>query len=96
MLTIRTPIGIDYKISDNTKEEDEAEAAVRIKQIADSIFPGMFTVIVDTPSIHTDNKMTILDLKVWVGDDGTIHHQHYSKEVSYKGIVWAYSGLSKS
>ena len=29
----------------------------------------------DCPSLHADNKMPILDLKVWVNEQNTIMHE---------------------
>ena len=41
----------------------------------------------DCPSLHADNKMPILDLKVWVNEQNTIMHEFYAKDVSSKAVV---------
>ena len=36
----------------------------------------------DAPSQHGDNKLPILDLKMWVGEGGLIRHSFFKKEVA--------------
>ena len=86
---------LDVQIKDNdTKAEIETKTANILKEIADQIFPGMLTVTVDYPSNHTNNKMPMLDLEVWVDSQGIIKHNFYMKETAYKGLVRVDSGLS--
>ena len=86
---------------DKDDEEDihslETKVANKVKTIADNIFPEMFTVTVDFPSNNPDNKMPILDLKVWIDPEtNKIVHEHYRKPVSYRGIIWYNSGIPMS
>ena len=54
-----------------------------MQNLANSIYPGMIEMTVDYPSNYTDNKMPMLDLKVWTNEEGIILHEFYIKPVSY-------------
>ena len=41
----------------------------------------------DWPSKNEDGRMPILDMKVWVGEDGTILYKHYEKKVSSRTVL---------
>ena len=82
-----------------TREEAEEPSDKRtmslIKLIANDIHPSM-KVEIDFPSNHEDDKMPILDLKVWlevIDDRTTIMHEFYSKEVSSKLMVHSRSAI---
>ena len=50
----------------------------------------------DCPSKYDDNKMPILDLKVWVNEDNVIMHEFYAKDVSSKAVVHCNSALPEN
>ena len=77
--------------------EMENERLARVlKDIANSVMPGIIMED-DFPSKNSDNKMPILDMKVWAEDkDGFIMFQHYQKPMSCKKIMHAKSALSAS
>ena len=56
----------------------------------------MFSLTVDNMNNHPDGEIPIVDLKVWIDGDNHIHHEFYAKPMSYKGLVWASSGLSRN
>ena len=56
----------------------------------------MFRVVADLPSRYEDNKMPILDLKVWVNSNNMIMHKFYMKPVAYKGLIRSNTGLSSN
>lgn len=56
----------------------------------------MFRVVADLPSRYEDNKMPILDLKVWVNSNNMIMHEFYMKPVAYKGLIRSNTGLSSN
>ena len=58
---------IDIIREEVSQREKEEKMAVNLKTEADKIFPGMIEVTVDMPSNYSDNKLPILDLKVWPG-----------------------------
>ena len=47
----------------------------------------------DVPSLHNDNKLPILDLKVWV-ENGILRHEFYKKEVASKHVILQRSAIS--
>ena len=47
----------------------------------------------DCPENHSDRKVPILDIKVWVNNKGIIMHEYYSKPVSSKSVVDARSAM---
>merc|ERR1712098_48313 len=50
----------------------------------------------DLPSNHSDGKLPILDMAVWLGDDGSVLYQHYEKPVSSKQVISERSAHSNS
>ena len=50
----------------------------------------------DCPSKYDDNKMPILDLKVWVNEENVIMHEFYAKDVSSKAVVHCKSALPEN
>ena len=48
----------------------------------------------DVPSLHQDNKLPILDLKVWV-EGNKIRHVFYKKEVATKHLILQRSAISR-
>ena len=50
----------------------------------------------DCPSRYDDNKMPILDLKVWVNEENVIMHEFYAKDVSSKAVVHCDSALPEN
>ena len=72
-----------------------------VKHIGNMIHPST-TIKVDYPSNHNDNRMPILDLKVWIQNrnDGSsrsiVLHEFYRKEVSSKAVSHARSAMPLS
>ena len=57
--------------------------------------PGI-TMEFDTPSRNSDNKMPILDMKVWMDEESFIVFQHYEKPTASNNILHARSAQSVS
>ena len=85
---------------DGDKPRDEANMKI-VQTIANTIHPSI-EVTFDCPSLHDDQKMPVLDLKVWTSYDVDqenreqemrILHEHYHKEVASKSVVNARSAL---
>ena len=90
-------LDVAFNDDDETTYEEVVETTSYLLQsIANQIYPDMFTVTVDNCNNHEDGKLPILDLKVWLDEEQNLRHEFYSKPVSYKGVVWASSGLPDS
>ena len=93
-LIVNIPSDIDVK--EITMEEKEKETTQKIKEIGDSIHESI-VLETDCPSNHNDNKLPILDLKVWLEERNGKHfimHEFYQKEVSSMAIINARSALA--
>ena len=64
-----------------------------MKAIADDIIPEI-KMVADFPSNNADKKMAVLDMKVWVNEEGIIMHEHFEKPMSSKKIMHAESAIS--
>ena len=71
---------------------DERLAKILVS-IANSIM-GCVVMEADWTSKNEDQKMPILDMKVWTNGDGILLYQHYEKEVSSKTVLHAQSAHS--
>ena len=74
--------------------DDERTARV-MTYIANSVMPGIVMEF-DVPSRNLNNKMAILDMEVWMENDGNIMFQHYEKPTASKTIMHAKSAQSIS
>jgi hypothetical protein len=82
-----------------TTVTDEQHTFRVLQAIANSIHPQV-QLTLDTPGNHTDGKMPVLDLKIWVQRDShglqSIHHTFYKKEVSSPYTILNKSAMSMS
>ena len=85
---------IDDNIDDTTLDDDERTARL-YTDIANDVIPGIVMEF-DVPSRNTDKKMAILDMKVWMEENGNIVFQHYEKPTASKSIMHALSAQSVS
>ena len=75
-------------------EESKEERTVRLLvSIANSVQNGII-MEADHPEKNDDNKLAILDMKVWQDAEKFVVYQHYEKPVSNKKVVHAQSALS--
>ena len=79
----------------DTRNDDQRLAEV-LKEIANEVMPGVVVMEEDVPSRKHDGKLAILDMKVWMGEDDYILHQHYEKDVASKKVLNASSAQSVS
>ena len=114
--TQATPLGMRYKdgkmfVDDQLVREDTAMSAdertmMIVKEIGDDIHPSI-RLDVDYPSKHQDNKIPILDMKVWVETREREHngevkrvavilHEYYGKSIASKPVVNARSVLPRT
>ena len=72
------------------RKEKERSILSRCMKLADSIHPSI-KVTGDAPSNYKDNKLPILDLKVWIEevnpDSYKIITSHYMKDVSTRAVI---------
>ena len=86
---------IDDSLIDEEECEDERTARV-LTDIANTVMPGI-VMECDVPSRNEDQKMAILDMKVWIEKrDGNILFQHYEKPTASQSILHAKSAQSVS
>ena len=77
---------------DRTKTRSEIESSTlsEIMEIANKIHTSI-RVTGDIPSRYDDNRLPILDLKVWIGEIATNTHKvitsHYMKDVSTRAVI---------
>ena len=81
--------------TDNTEEKDVTNMNM-LKEIANKIHESI-QVEIDTPSMHEDNKLPILDLKVWIENIPNrgyyILHEFYCKNIASKSVIHARSSI---
>ena len=87
-------------VEEEAKKEDDKRTFQIIKEIGDEIHHSI-QIEIDVPSNHEDNKIPILDLKVWIETEeiggkvvNKILHEFYIKDVSSKFLVNANATLS--
>ena len=94
-INIAMTIPADIRSREITMGEKEKETANKVKELGDTIDESI-VVETDCPSNHADNKLPLLDLKVWLEKkDGkrVVIHEFYQKEVSSKTTTHARSTL---
>ena len=83
------------EVDDNGGDDDDDEDLVertmeRVKQIAEGIDPALKVSVSHTKN-YPDEKLRVLDLKVWIGEDRNnnikILHSHYMKEVASRMTI---------
>jgi hypothetical protein len=79
----------EYNRQFNRKEFEETTIN-EVKILADSIHPSI-KVTVDISSNYDDNRLPILDLKVWIGEISSGQYKvitsHYMKDVSSRAVI---------
>ena len=86
---------VDVILDDRSRGIKNEEATMIIVQnIANEIDPCIKTTI-DYGSQHNDNKLPVLDLKIWIGKNAAgeakIIYTHYIKDVSTRAVIHANS-----
>ena len=93
-------------VAEDERVSNDERTTLLIKQIGNDIHPSI-QLEVDYPSKHRDQKLPILDLKVWLEtrekeienqnvDVSVIMYEFYSKEMASKAVINARSALSWS
>ena len=73
------------------EERRDEEIWKQIREVGDQIHKSI-QLEADYPSKHADNKVPILDIKVWVNNQ-RILHEYFSKTVSSKAVIDAQSAM---
>ena len=76
------------RVEDSLKKDDEITMTT-FKEIAETVHNSI-KLKIDYPSKHNDNKIPILDLKVWVEETESgarIMYEHYEKEITSKQVM---------
>ena len=79
-------------LEDQTKNDDERLADV-LRDIANDVQQGI-VMEKEYPSNNSDCKMPVLDMKVWMDQDGIILYQHFEKPMASKKVMHAQSAQS--
>ena len=74
------------KIEEDNREPRDKWSMCEMKKMANTICPKI-QMEEDYPSRNEDNKLPILDLKVWVRDDNIILHEFYRKNMASRIIM---------
>ena len=103
----QTEVGARYEngtltVTEQTRMEDEGipndERTMKLLQtIANSIHPSI-RMTIDYPSKHTDRKVPMLNVKMWIDEiEGRrlILYEHYEKEMATKMVIHANSAMPK-
>ena len=88
-------------ITEESIREDEGIAEDKrtmtlLQSIANSIHPSI-RMTIDYPSKYVDNKVPMLDLKMWISEEEgrwSIVYEHYEKEMATKTVIHAKSAIS--
>ena len=87
-------IVIDPQQQDQDQHIPADERLARILvNVANNVMPCI-TMEADWPSKNEDQKMPILDMKVWTDEEGVLLYQHYEKGVSSKTVLHSQSAHS--
>ena len=93
---------ITKRIVNNEEEADlrrgeakDSRLARVLREIANDVQVGI-ELEEDHPSAHENGMMPILDMNVWVNEEGVIMYKHYEKEVSSRKVMHANSAQSAS
>ena len=102
----KTEVGARYDgekitITAETKQDDEGipddkRTMILLQSVASHIHPSI-KLTIDYPSNHEDNKVPMLDLKLWIQEfqDGIkIMYEHYEKDIVSKAVLNAKSAMS--
>ena len=81
-------INMIVEMCDDCEEEDVWR---KIREAGNQIHESI-QLEADFPSKHPDNKVPILDIKVWI-ENGKVLHEYYSKPVSSKAVIDAQSAM---
>ena len=95
-IIVKIPEGIkNVEITEDIGDKDKMVMEI-VKDIGNQIHESI-EIEVDYPSNHRDQKLPILDLKVWLEEIDNKHyirHEYYHKEISSKAVVNARSAIS--
>ena len=78
-------VKIYEQLKEQREEEDERLARVLL-DIANEVMTGI-TMEADWPSKNSDKKLPILDMKVWMSDQGNVMFTHYEKPMSNRAVL---------
>ena len=81
-------INMIVEMCDDCEEEDVWR---KIREAGNQIHESI-QLEADFPSKHPDNKVPILDIKVWI-ENGKVLHEYYSKPVSSMAVIDAQSAM---
>ena len=85
---------IEELVEGDKNVPDDERTMEEVKKIANTIFKCIqFTT--DCPSNHQSGKVPVLDLQLYVEEDGLVKHEFYEKPCANKFVIPAQSAHSK-
>ena len=101
----QTQVGARYDggrivVTEETVNEDEGipddkRTMILLQSVANTIHPSI-RMTIDYPSKYVDNKVPMLDIKMWIeviDDIARIVYEHYEKKMATKSVVHAKSAI---
>ena len=82
-------------IEEDNREPRDKHSMCEMKKMANTICP-IIQMEEDYPSRNEDDKLPILDLKVWVSDDKTIMYEFYRKNMASKLLMMERSAMPRN
>ena len=81
-------------VEEDKEKEDDIRTMEELRKIANTIYDCMqFTT--DFPSIHQEGKVHVLDLQLFINEDGPIKYEFYEKPCTSKFVIPESSAHSK-
>ena len=79
---------------EESSEETDVHAMRLLKELGDDIHSSI-KLEYECPSMHTDKKLPVLDVKIWIetGESNKLLHEYYQKTVASRMVIHARSSL---
>ena len=91
----RKMIVMHDKLEEDNEVPKDKRSMNEMRKMANTICP-IIQMEEDFPSRNKDQKLPILDLKVWVRDDNVIMHEFYRKSMACRTLIMGRSAMPRS
>ena len=79
-------VKIEELIEEDQTTPDDKRTMDVLNKIANKVY-GCMQFTTDFPSIHVEGMVPVLDLNMFIGDDGLVKYQFYEKPCSNKFVI---------
>ena len=90
---LKNILGADFVDQDHFEGNPEDYTAAIFCKLADKVC-DMISFTFDTPTMHEDQKLPVLDLKIFLNEDNKIRHEFYEKPTRNQRVILPSSALS--